>query len=638
MNTQRINKTTSPSDTFPINSNKPTSLYDLFLKHIYTPVLEFIPWTKKCSANSKSETEKLTEKLLSLTKEEDQPKLLNGLKDEFSLSRAKSLFLTQHIYERMKTFGHQLSFNQKGELILKTSQAHHLGEFVKDRSSIDWVELKATLIRKNITIEVKGTFENGRYKNLDLINISAEELKEYLTSNIDNILLISHDDLTLNELTERNIISTRGIINQNFQYTEQGLAHINLHTPVFLNSFNKSLNGKSEQLNCAITHYKLIREIHSRHEEFKNNPEAKNYIKSFIINQIKEFNHLLKNKNFEILSIANRGKKDSDNKISMMDCENCLQICTYVNYRQQFPHLKDEEIELMAQNIFELRQMQKYQFELLMLLNVLNDPNLIDIPIKKLESALININEAIQPNTPEKLQNLGVNTFPDKITTWKNLKPYQHVSPQENFTVDIIVHSPSDALPGVFEYKAHASIKITTPNGEVYSIGFQPKDPSTNFKLREGKLESPDHFIFMPKKNYHQHTTRYTLPDASSFHELISWIEEIQGTPNDGNFPLLYHPTHHNCAAFVKTIRNKVVSLGGKTPAPKRKVSMLTRIKTIFEKSLLNFFISAPGINKLTHWIDGIKNFKGIKNYNITHMKDRDFYLPIDLILDIEAV
>ncbi|MBA3603223.1 MAG: hypothetical protein H0W50_06205 [Parachlamydiaceae bacterium] len=226
---------------------------------------------------------------------------------------------------------------------------------------------------------------------------------------------------------------------------------------------------------------------------------------------------------------------------------------------------------------------------------------------------------------------------------WKFLKPFAYASiPPKDFTIDIIVHS-SPGLPGVFSDQGHASVKITTPRGEIYSIGLMPeiaeRDPY-NLSLQRGKLLSPDPYIFMPSTSFERHTMSYTLTDPKAFHRLMNWIEALQSHQEDEetgeikSCNLFYHPTHQSCASFASTLRHYALKLGAKSQKLKdRKISNWTKWSICIQEALLNFCVTNFLGKKKLLWDQGI-DCAETKNFNITHLNPKGLYLPVDLILD----
>ena len=230
---------------------------------------------------------------------------------------------------------------------------------------------------------------------------------------------------------------------------------------------------------------------------------------------------------------------------------------------------------------------------------------------------------------------------------WQHLRPHAHtITPPKNFSMDIIVHSQI-GLPGIFTDQGHASVKITTPNGEIYSLGLFPeegeRDPY-NLSLQKGKLVSPDNYLFLPSKNYEQHTMSYSFSDPKTFHEMIKWIETAQGhyeneeTAEVNTSNLFYHPTHHSCASFASTLRDFALQHGAVAqPLAQRKISkgneICAKIKEFLMNSLITSFIGKMNF----HWNKGIENAE-FKNFNITHLTPKGMYLPIDLILDHQDI
>lgn len=235
----------------------------------------------------------------------------------------------------------------------------------------------------------------------------------------------------------------------------------------------------------------------------------------------------------------------------------------------------------------------------------------------------------------------GFVSLPDE--EWEHLRPYAYTStPPKEFTIDIIVHS-KPGLPGVFMDQGHASVKITTPKGEIYSVGFFPgdleRDPY-NLSMQKGKLITPDTYLFLPSTSYEQHVMSYTLSDPKAFHKIVNWIEAAQGynkeeeTEEVNASNLFYHPTHQSCASFASTLRDYALELGAKSQTlSQHKVSNWTRLSIRIKEIIMNFAITNFFGKKKFQWDQGIEH-ADIKNYNITHLDPKGLYLPVDLILD----
>ncbi|WP_068468606.1 hypothetical protein [Candidatus Protochlamydia phocaeensis] len=230
---------------------------------------------------------------------------------------------------------------------------------------------------------------------------------------------------------------------------------------------------------------------------------------------------------------------------------------------------------------------------------------------------------------------------------WEHLRPYAHTStPPKDFTIDVVVHSRK-GLPGIFAHQGHASIKMTTPQGEIFSVGFFPETEGTDrdphdLSLQKGKFVSPDKQLFLPSSIYDHHILSYTLSDPKAFHQFIKWIEAMQGYHEDkatgevNTSNVLYHPTHQSCAAFAAEAREYVIKKGAKSQLAQRKISNWTRFTIRIKELVANFLATNFLVNLLSHWDHGVEH-AGIKNYNITHLNPKGFYLPIDLILDHET-
>ena len=225
---------------------------------------------------------------------------------------------------------------------------------------------------------------------------------------------------------------------------------------------------------------------------------------------------------------------------------------------------------------------------------------------------------------------------------WEFLRPMSSTSnPPKNYNLDIIVHS-KPGLPGILGDQGHASVKITTPGGEIYSIGLFPKDlerESDDLSLQNGKLTSPDSYMFLPSHSVEQHQMSYTLPDQHAFHKLVKWIEAMQGYHKDDEdvvttTNLFYHPTHQSCAAFASELRDYAINdLGAKSnQLNSGRITPLNKIFIRFKEAILNFLITCP-LGKIKTKFDKGVDFGGIENFNIIKLNPNGMFLPIDLLI-----
>jgi hypothetical protein len=210
-------------------------------------------------------------------------------------------------------------------------------------------------------------------------------------------------------------------------------------------------------------------------------------------------------------------------------------------------------------------------------------------------------------------------------TEWTELKPTNHVNPPpDTHQLEIVIYSKNE-LPGIFSKQGHASIKLTTPNGEVYDVGFYPKKEQ-DIQFEEGLFISPDPFTFAPKEVQHRHILKYSLT-ADAFKKIIQKIEDVK---NETRQDLEYHPILKNCAAFARDIRDTAlehnatnITLNAKKFSWVKKASLHPLLK-ITEFIALNFLtndFSEPEKKDLTK-----HKFKNLKSEGI--------YLPINLLFD----
>lgn len=156
-------------------------------------------------------------------------------------------------------------------------------------------------------------------------------------------------------------------------------------------------------------------------------------------------------------------------------------------------------------------------------------------------------------------------------SAWTNLEPIGCLKqPPKEFRMDVLIHKPKNGGLGA---QGHASLRISTPSGEIYSVGFLPQgkpgssdddeDSKTIFGkfgvITQGAIQSPDHFIFLPKSAYDTETIAFDLKGSDNFHKVIEYIKNLKGNPLDEEgyitaSELLFQGTHHNCAVFAKEI------------------------------------------------------------------------------------
>jgi hypothetical protein len=214
---------------------------------------------------------------------------------------------------------------------------------------------------------------------------------------------------------------------------------------------------------------------------------------------------------------------------------------------------------------------------------------------------------------------------------WKSLKPTNYTTnPPKEFQLEVIVHGPNRDLPGVFSNQGHASIKITTPKGEIFDIGFFP-DPSLDgvgMEFEKGALLSPDPFSFYPKHFMKQSTLSYTL-NQKAFEKVIEKIEAIQNS-KDKSDDLAYHLILKNCSAFARDIRDTALENGAiNNTLQMKKFSLLEKAKIHVAEKVVAFV----SLNILTD-----SNQEPIKldpnAHTFCHLQSKEIYLPINLLFD----
>lgn len=226
---------------------------------------------------------------------------------------------------------------------------------------------------------------------------------------------------------------------------------------------------------------------------------------------------------------------------------------------------------------------------------------------------------------------------------WNFLSPFDHTSqPPKDFTLDILIHTkgkdPVIVKDGNY---GHASLMMTTPNGEIYSFGFYPSESidilDSGIPLQKGFLEYVDYAIFLPSSSFTQQKLSYTLSDKN-FHELMRWMATMKGDNENNESNLFYHMTHHNCTHFSKYVRDYALKLGAKAEYWEgHKTSNWTRVGFKIKYRIFicftNFILQSP-VGKLVKWGEGIEEYAGINNFNIRHLDSKEMLLPLDLIFE----
>jgi hypothetical protein len=218
---------------------------------------------------------------------------------------------------------------------------------------------------------------------------------------------------------------------------------------------------------------------------------------------------------------------------------------------------------------------------------------------------------------------------------WKYLEPHRILeTPPATFMMDILVHLPRGG--GMMD-QGHASVQLTTPSGEVYSVGFYPLgseaqvyqsvfDQLKTFEIKKATLESPDHYIFLPTTACDTKRISFSIDDPKSFHTIFDFIEsthvrsETDGTGVVYCCNAFYQSTHHNCAAFADAIARLAVDLGAKrvedsgiSPFESKKIAM----QGVFFESIFQL----PIIKRHSNASDALKQegFEGLTRADLTH-------------------
>ena len=221
---------------------------------------------------------------------------------------------------------------------------------------------------------------------------------------------------------------------------------------------------------------------------------------------------------------------------------------------------------------------------------------------------------------------------------WRVMKPYKHVeNPTGQFVLDIFADGSPNGL-GIFTGQGHASIELTTPNGEVSSCGLYPNDTELDpydLSLQKGLLVSPEPCRFKPKHAQKSFKTSYVLPNHEAYHKLMKRIETLQGTYETEEGETIgcntfYQATHHNCATFANEIRTYAEELGAKLISSSETSSTISKIWTKTKKFFLNLALQAP-FKRKSFKIDRGVDIDGYE-FNVWDLKPKGLFLPIDLI------
>lgn len=225
---------------------------------------------------------------------------------------------------------------------------------------------------------------------------------------------------------------------------------------------------------------------------------------------------------------------------------------------------------------------------------------------------------------------------------WQHLEPIGLLKrPPNEFRLEVLVHKPKN---GGVKAQGHASLRITTPSGEVFSVGFFPdnkkssptnEDPSSilgeheeEAKIQQGALMSPDRFIFLPESAYETEIVAFDLKGKENFHKVMDYIDQLKGgkeTPSN----LLFQATHHNCAVFAKEVADLAVKNGAVLMTEKPSSYSLKRAGIVFTKFIMNIGINFPGIAK--HFKASKDLGTAFENLKVADLFGRTVFLPADL-------
>ncbi|MFT5319070.1 MAG: hypothetical protein ACI8RA_002340 [Chlamydiales bacterium] len=187
------------------------------------------------------------------------------------------------------------------------------------------------------------------------------------------------------------------------------------------------------------------------------------------------------------------------------------------------------------------------------------------------------------------IQYLGNGFVEHSIFRWKNLVPTRVLPPEQRpskHTLDVISSFKGKTLGNI---TGHSYIKITTPEGEVYTLGLSTTKQSLD--AHQAVISSPDERYFTPKSSFTEVTGRYTLPDQKAFTKLVQYIEKIQGYHEDerGNpntSTMMYQNLTENCPAFAHMIQDYSVKNVGaeRVPLSEPETIKLNRFQLTGEK------------------------------------------------------
>lgn len=232
---------------------------------------------------------------------------------------------------------------------------------------------------------------------------------------------------------------------------------------------------------------------------------------------------------------------------------------------------------------------------------------------------------------------------------WEHMEPIGRVkNPPKEFKLDVLIHRPRS---GGAEAQGHASLRITTPSGELYSVGFFPEnqkfgedieeDPSTlgkydqDAKIRPGAIQIPDRYIFMPETAFETQEISFDLKGSKNFHQVIEYIQKLKKNPivEEGaeiSADLLFHATHQNCAAFAKEIVEFALENGAERITEKPSLFSLKRAKAAITNFVLSVATTMPGVSKYFKASKGL-NGTPYEDLKITELFGRAVLLPADL-------
>lgn len=232
---------------------------------------------------------------------------------------------------------------------------------------------------------------------------------------------------------------------------------------------------------------------------------------------------------------------------------------------------------------------------------------------------------------------------------WQHMEPIgKEKNPSKEFKLEVLIHRPKNGDMGA---QGHASLRLSTPSGEVYSVGFFPEnqkfgpdvdeDPSTlgkydkDTKIRRGAIQIPDRFIFLPELSFETEKITFDLKGSENFHKVIDYIHKFRGNPVDENgvetsSDLLFQASHHNCAVFAKEIADFAAKNGAKRLTKKPSSFSWKRVKAALTAFVLNVVSNLPGIS--SHF-KASNELKGTpyENLKVTELFGRTVFLPKDL-------